>query len=402
MARAKHRLTDTWLKRAKITNGIYADGDGLYMRVQGDNRSWVYVYTGAGGKRREMGMGGYPSVALADARKRADDARKIRNNGGDPIEARKAEKLAASKVGTVVVLRTFAIVAEEWITANEVRWTLDVATAFRGYLRNWCRDLGKMPVSEIETRDVEAALKPVWGRPLGNNVRGFIERVLAYAMIRGDRQQGLNPARLRDNIDQLMPAKAHKTTHHAALPWSEVPALCAALQGVEGMGALCLRFIILTGLRQREARELRWGDVLDDRIAIPAERYKTRIDHVVPLSAQARDLLMSIQSNREPAGLVFAGRLKNRPLSSHTFEYLLRDLNVNATAHGFRTSLVVWGVEAGGFQDDLMQRCLGHVVGTEVTRAYQRSDFFEAKRAVFTAWGSFIAGASSKTERRGP
>ncbi|WP_167449190.1 tyrosine-type recombinase/integrase [Mesorhizobium hawassense] len=384
MARAVNKLTDTWLKRAQVKPGIYSDGGSLYLRVAGDTRSWFYIYVDGRGKRREMGLGGYPSVSLSIAREKARDARDVRAKGLDPIEHRKAAKEAAMRAER----QTFGCVADEFITANSARWVPAQTDRYKGYCANWLKDVVGLPVETVDDDHVVDALRPVWGTPTGAYLRSFIERVLDFSVAKRYRPKGLNPARIKGHIAVLLPQPRAATVHHAALAWAGVGDVMRSLQGMAGEGARAFRLTILCGLRQKEARELRWRHVKDDRLVFPASEYKTRREHVVPLSAQAKAVLAEIKSNREPEALVFKGRLHDRPLSSHTFEYLLADLELAVKPHGFRTSLAVWGVEAGGFADDIMQRCLGHVVGTEVSRAYQRSDFFEAKRGVFDAWGN--------------
>ncbi|MDQ6433774.1 integrase arm-type DNA-binding domain-containing protein [Mesorhizobium sp. LHD-90] len=392
------KLSDTWLRRTKIDNGIYGDGDRLYLRVQGNARSWLFIYTSKG-KRRELGLGGYPAVGLKDARKKAGEVRNRLTNGKDPI-AEKREEL------TVLAKRTLGEVCEAYIKVNESGWTPNVAARYRAYIKNHIGDTRSMLIEDITTDHIETVLMPSWDTPTGEFLRSFLERVFDYAMVKGYLPRGFNVARYKGNLKHIMPKVKRTTRHHAAMAWQEVPALMRWLERMcdadcatgsrsfQGVGAMALRLTILCALRQVEARELRWCDVKADRIVIPAERYKTRREHVVPLSDAAKAIIDEAGrgSNRDPDALVFAGRLAKRPLSQHIFSFLLNDLGSDATVHGFRTSFAVWCVEGGGFSDDIAQRCLGHVVGTAVGRAYQRSDFFDAKLAALQGWGKFLIG----------
>ncbi|SDB48538.1 tyrosine-type recombinase/integrase [Bauldia litoralis] len=376
MARPTNRLTDTWLRKAKIGNGIYADGASLYLRVQGASRSWLFIYTDANRKRREMGLGAYPAVSLKDARSKAEAARQLRAEGRDPIEAKRIA------TGGDAEAATFEKVARDWINLMVPTWTgAEVATRYQGYLRNWTFTINALPVGEIDKHAVASTLRPIWGKPTGDMVRSFIERVLGYAMVRELRPEGLNPARLRGNIDSLLKAPKHVTTHHAAIGWRDVPALMLELAGEPSVASSALRLAILTASRQREIRELRWREVQADRLVIDAKRYKTRQEHTVPISAPAKAILDAMPRGDDEA-LVFEGT------NSHSFGSLLKE----GTPHGIaRSSFAVWAVE-NGFSTDDVDRCLGHIVGSEVTRSYVRSDFFEAKARLLSAWGEFIDG----------
>ncbi|WP_189476268.1 site-specific integrase [Mesorhizobium sp. M2A.F.Ca.ET.043.05.1.1] len=400
MARASNKLTDTWLKRSKIDNGIYGDGDGLYLRVQGSGRSWVYIYAGAGGKRREMGLGAYPSVGLADARGRADAARKIRATGGDPIEARDAAKEAAAlalvreaeaqaREQEQAELTAFANVAEQFVRAKEKGWTHDIATKYRGYIRNHLGTLSSVSCCDLTTLSICEALRPIWDTPTGPFVRSFVERILDYAMVSGICPERLNPARI-DAVKHVLHDRDYEGEHHAAMPYADVPAFAKALRSTPGYVQPALLFAILTASRQREVREMTWREVdLDAALwVIPKARYKTRVDHRVPLSKAAVDLLKGIVSNREPDALVFAGRLKGRPMSQHAFATLIPE---PFKAHGFRTSFVGWATRPGStFTDDMAQRCLGHLIGTAVTRAYDRDDRLPQRREMMDAWADYL------------
>ncbi|RWO89569.1 integrase arm-type DNA-binding domain-containing protein [Mesorhizobium sp.] len=399
MARVTNKLTDTWLKRAKIVNGVHGDGDGLYLRVQGENRSWVYIYSFEG-KRREMGLGSYPLVSLADARLKADDARQVRATGGDPIMARDAAKIAEQATRAAAIAardaeasNTFAKVAEAFIQAKERGWTHDITTKYRGYGRNHLVEFGKLACADIKTADVAKAIKPTWDTPTGPYVRSFIERVFDFAMVNGFCPERLNPARF-EAVQHVLHDRNHATKHHEAMPYHEVPTFLRGLQGVAGVASRALTFCVLTVTRQRETREATWREFDADLTTwiIPAARYKTRLDHRVPISKAARALLIDLGKNRDPDSLVFPGQRKGRPLSQHAFAGLLPG---DIKPHGFRTSFVGWATKpvsksGGGFSDDMAQRCLGHLVGTEVTRAYDRDDRLDERRIMHDAWSAYL------------
>ncbi|MFC3205087.1 tyrosine-type recombinase/integrase [Aquamicrobium soli] len=396
MARVTKKLTDTWLKRANIGNGIHGDGGGLYLRVQGANRSWVYIYS-LDGKRREMGLGAYPAIGLADARGKAEEARKVRATGGDPITARDAAKLAEQAERTRLAREqereasnTFHKAGLQYISVKERGWSHDIVTKYKGYLTNHLTSLGTMSCGEITTGDIAKAIEPTWDTPTGPYLRSFVERVLDFAMVKGLCPERLNPARIQA-VQQVLHDRSHTTKHHEAMPFREVPAFVQGLQSQGTIAAKALTFCILTATRQLETRAAAWREFDADLTlwTIPSTRYKTRVEggHRVPIGEQARALLLSLQSNREPDTLVFPGRLKGRPLSQHRFQSLLPG---DLKPHGFRTSFVGWATKVGGFSDDNAQRCLGHLIGTAVTRSYDRDDRLDERRVMHDDWASYL------------
>jgi integrase len=377
MARTLNRLSDTWLKRASIKTGIYGDGGSLYLRVQGSSRSWLFIYS-HGGKRREMGLGAYPDTGLAAARDKAKAARELRSKGIDPL---------AEKHAVLDKVHTFAEVSEDWVKANEAHWSAGVAARYRSYLRGHLASIADKAIDTMSTNDVVTALRPSWGTPTSQYARSMIERVIDFATVSGHRTPTPNIARYRGHIQHLLPQGRTTVKHHAAMDYQDLPAFYQSLGST--LPERMLKLTILTACRAREIRLLKGHEVHSDRIVIDAVRYKTRKAHSVPIDANTHALMAPTADD----AYVFPGLVKDRPLSEHTFDDLIPD---GLTCHGFRTSFAVWGVEQGGFTDELMQRCLGHVVGSATSRAYQRSDFMDARRAVHEAWALYLTTPVAK------
>jgi len=386
------KLQEAFLRRATIPSGIYSDGHCLYLKVQGKGRSWVFIYTDTEKRRREMGLGGYPAVNLIIARKRAQAARDLLADERDPIAERRAVKIA-----TKAARKTLASVCREFIQAKvEPVSSPNVVARYNGYVANHLNSVGHKAITNIGVAEVEALVKPRWSTPTGPYLRSFLERVIDYATVKGYRERGLNPAAFKGHLEHVLAAVKRVHVSHAAMPWKDVPALMTKLRESNDPAAPALRFTILCGLRQSEGRELRWSDIREDRLVIPAARYKTRREHVVPLSAAAKSIIASMRSLStvgDTDALVFPGTAKDRTIYAKDFGKLVSKYGADCTVHGFRSSFAVWCVEAGGMDDDIAQRCLGHVVGSAVTRAYQRSDFYEQKKAAFDAWGEFVSAA---------
>src|SRR6516225_11927 len=257
MTRAKNKLTAIKAKTRKP--GRYGDGAGLYLVVaETGARKWVFRFS-LNGKVTEMGLGSADAIALADARDRADEARRCVARDQNPIEQRKeAAKAAAGKP-------TFGQVADELIESKESGWrSARHREQWRRTLEADAGPLREKPVDTIVTADILAVLRPIWQSKsvTASRVRGRIEAVLDAARARGHIPENTaNPARWRGHLDKLL-AKPQKLAggHHAAMPFDQVPAFVERLRAQKGVAALLLEFIILTAARRGEARGARWSE----------------------------------------------------------------------------------------------------------------------------------------------
>jgi integrase-like protein/Arm domain-containing DNA-binding protein len=239
--------------------GYLADGGGLYLQTTATGAtSWIYRFM-LGRRRREMGLGPYPAVSLAAARKSATDARSLVKAGRDPIEARNAErtrKRLEDAKGT-----TFDEAADQFITSNEAAWRSTTHRAqWRISLATYASPIiGTIPVEDIGVPEITRILKPLWQTKVETaaRLRGRIERVLDWARVHGLRA-GENPARWRGHLDKLFPAvaKVRKVKHFTAVPIDEVAAIYARLCESKAVSALALRFAILTAARAGETTGL--------------------------------------------------------------------------------------------------------------------------------------------------
>ena len=218
------RLTALQVARTS-KSGLYADGGGLYLRVgRGGARSWAFRFM-LKGRPREMGFGSFMKVSLADARKKASDARLLLGDGRDPLTARLEEqkqRTAAEKLSAARSM-TFDQCAEAYITAHEASWKNDKhRQQWRNTLTTYVSPvLGSVPVQDITVDLIMKVIEPLWKTKTetASRTRGRIEVILDWARVRGYRT-GENPARWRGNIDHLLPArsKVRVVKHHAALP----------------------------------------------------------------------------------------------------------------------------------------------------------------------------------------
>jgi integrase len=217
---------------------------------------------------------------------------------------------------------------------------------------------------------------------------------LDFAKVSGYRD-GENPARWRGHLDELLPpqSKVRRVMHHAALPFSDLPAFMIELQKQTGTSALALEFAILTAARTSEVLGARWSEIdLNEKVwSVPAARMKMDRDHRVPLAPRAVDLLTSIKPPLVGAdAFVFPGAKPKRPLSNMAFLMLLRRMKRDdITAHGLRATFKTWAAERTTFQNEIIEASLAHVVGSKVEQAYMRGDLFDKRRQLMTEWADY-------------
>lgn len=364
-----------------------ADGGGLYLQVgPSGSKSWLFIYRWAG-KRPEIGLGPYPQVSLADARRRAEEAR------GLLAEKPKRDPRAAWAAAGAASRMTFGDFVDQWLPAvvddfrNEKH-----RQQWENTLKTYAAGLRPLWLDEIDTEAVLAALQPIWAtkRETAQRVRGRIERILDAARAKGLRS-GENPARWRGHLSALLPAQRPTVQHFAAMPYEDVPAFMAQLTERQATTALCLRFIILTACRSSEARGARWDEIdLTTKVwTIPAERMKAGRLHRVPLSAEAIAILKPLHEARR-GDLVFPGQTSKKQLSETAFRALFERCGVEGvTVHGFRSAFRDWCGEATSFPREIAEQALAHIVGSAVEQAYRRGDALEKRRKLMEAWSSY-------------
>lgn len=402
----------TAAKVRTVKPGRYGDGAGLYLLVRSPTaRFWLFRYTREG-KMREMGLGpasGASVVSLADARMKARKLHAMVREGFDPLLERESERQAKAAQAKMVEigLMTFRDVAAAYIAAHETSWRN------AKHRQQWTNTLdtyaypilGDLAVADVDTGSVMRVLEPIWREKAetASRLRGRIESVLDYAKARGWRD-GENPARWRGHVANMLPkrSKVQPVEHHAALPWREIGAFMASLADEEGLGALALRFAILTAARTGEAIEARWSEI--DMTAgvwtVPPSRMKAAREHRVPLSDAALAVLRTVAPLRDDArgGWVFPGARAGRPLSNMAFLMLLRRMRRgDLTAHGFRSTFRDWAAETGQ-PADVAEAALAHTLGSKVQAAYQRGDLLERRRKLMDTWAEFCARSEPSGE----
>jgi len=398
MAREGGRLTALAVTRA-TERGYYADGRGLYLQVaRGGTRSWVLRFRWQGG-RREMGLGSLADVPLAEARRKAVEARVAIAGGVDPIAARDASRAAASVERAKAV--TFKDAAGRYIEAHTSSWrNAKHGAQWTATLEAYAYPtIGKLPVSAVDVGHMTKVLEPIWSKKpeTARRLRGRIEAVLDWAIARGYRK-GDNPARWRGHLENLLPEykRVAKTRHHPALPYTAVGAFVAELRKQEGTAARALEFLILTASRTAETIGARWSEIDLDKAEwrIPGDRIKAGKEHRVPLSPRAVAIVREM-AEATIGEFVFPGGKAKKPLSNGAFLALLERMGRgDITAHGFRSTFRDWAAERTNYPRDVAEMALAHAIGDKVEAAYRRGDLFEKRRAMMVSWEKFCGVVS--------
>lgn len=394
--------------------GKYHDGGGLglFLRVDPNGaRFWVQRVT-IRGKRCELGLGSPPLVPLAEARETATANKRLVRAGGDPL----AEKRKARDV------LTFGQAVEKYLEHKLAEFRNDKhRKQWRATLDTYAAPvLGARPVAEIEMRDVLRVVQPIWNEKTetASRLRGRIEAVLSWATVAGHRS-GDNPARWSGNLSEMLakPGKVAKAGNHPALALGDVAGWWRDLAKREGMAARALQFACLTAARSGEVRGMTWGEVEYERAigatlaaratwVIPASRMKAEREHRVPLTGEALALLEGLPRMEGSELVFFAPR--GGMLSDMTISSVMRRMQEAeekagragwidprskrpAVPHGLRSTFRDWAAEQG-IERDMAEMALAHSVGSEVERAYRRTDMLERRRAMMALWGQFLRG----------
>ena len=393
------RLTALKVEKAREP-GMYPDGGGLYVRVTREGtKQWVLRYM-LNRRPRWMGLGPVALYGLHEAREKAREARRLRHEGVDPIDARRAERARQQLEKAKAV--TFKQCAEAYINAHRPGWRNDKhAAQWSATLSTYAYPkVGALPVQAIDTALVLKVIEPIWTtKPeTAGRMRGRLENVLDFAKARGYRE-GENPARWRGHLDNLLPAlsKVRQIEHHAALSYAELPDFLTGLREQEGTSARALEFTILTAARTGEVLGARWSeiDLLEKTWTVPAGRMKARREHRVTLSPRVLAILVEMQAARDGKSgdaFVFPGGKPGQPLSNMAFLMLLRRMGrADLTVHGFRSSFRDWAAERTNFPSEVAEMALAHVISSKVEAAYRRGDLFDKRRKLIEAWATYCA-----------
>ncbi len=402
MAGALYKLSAARVRAAGP--GKHSDGGGLYLYRLASGDQWVFRFT-ISGKRKEMGLGGFPGVTLAKAREMADSYRSIAKNGGNPIEVRKNEKLraAADLIANDPMAREMRLlknIAPEAYKARQAQLKEDgVAGRWYSPIKTHILPaLGNKPVEEITGTVIADALRPIWHTKT-DVARKALTRLKACLSYASAKRYEIDRHAI-DDARELLGKQIHKAENIPSMGWRDVPEFYQSLEG-GGTVQLALQLLILTALRSKPIRFANL-DQIDGKVwTVPAElvkgpRGKTH-DFRVPLSTES---LRIVDIAREIArdGFLFPG-VRTGVISDASMSRHLERLELDARPHGFRSSFRTWADEATNTGYEIKETALGHKVGSAVSRAYRRSDYFDERMMLAERWAAHVTSSPADTSQ---
>lgn len=335
-------------------------------------------------KRIEMGLGNTSVVSLEEARAKALEAKRVARQGINPLQA------DASRIPT------FEAVARAFYESNKSTWENGK------HVQQWINTLqtyvfpkiGGYSVDLVDQQQVLECVEPIWNtkRETARRILQRIGKVLDVARAKGYRTSE-NPVEIIKRANVLSRTSRACVEGHAALAWGDVPAFWVELIGRAGTASLALQFTILTAARTSETLGAAWSeiDLEAGTWTIPGTRMKAKKPHVVPLSGQAKALLLRMH-NTCRGDLVFEGQRTGQSLSNMAMAQLLRRMGrTDITVHGFRTSFRTWCGDSS-VDREVAEMALAHSIGNAVEQAYARSELLERRREVMENWADYIVG----------
>lgn len=368
-------------KARALPEGKHSDGQGLWLikrnKVFGKWTLRLHIH----GRRREMGLGRWPDVSIAEARERAASARKCVRDGVDPIVKRAREKAASRKLTVKEAIDGCfeARQAELKRDGEAGRWMSPLKV-------HVIPKLGRYPIEDIDQHLLKDTLGPIWHEKPQAAIKALNRMGLAlkHAAALGldvDLQAAMK-------TKALLGKQRHTVTHHPSMPYQETAAFYQWLKTKPGVAALALRFLILTVARTSEIRLATIDEIEGDVWTLAPERTKANIEHRVPLSDEALEIVEAARKANETPFLFPSYR--GKAMSDAAMSVFMRREGYGAKPHGFRATFRTWAEEVADAPHEVKEACLGHVVDDGVVRAYQRSDRFALRKKLMRSWSGFL------------
>ena len=409
------------LSVAKIKgNGRHAVGgvNGLHLRIVNDSRAWVLrVVVGQrfdeNGKqqlhRRDIGLGSYPEVSLAEARAKAHEMKAQIRNGNDPIQ-QKQDQLQALRTQKLRN-RTFRECAQIVIAnkSRELKNQKHIAqwsTTLETYIYP---TLGDISIGTITKVDIAEVLRPIWieKNETAKRIRGRIETIFDYAKAM-EYFEGDNPAEWKGNLEPILGNLKQESRPHPSLPYDQVSTFIQHLRQKDGISPKALEFAILTACRSGEIFGAIWQEIdFENKVwTIPKERMKAEKEHRVPLSEPAIELLKSIQTHTRSQSYIFPAprtgsmlsdmsltalikRMHEQKLKENGLGYIDPKQNRVITTHGFRSTFRDWSADKTDYPREVCEHVLAHKLPDEVEAAYLRGAYLEKRKSLMADWAEF-------------
>ena len=388
--RATNRLSSQFVKTAPV--GKYCDGAGLWLVKRDDGGAqWVQRVT-VHGRRREMGLGGYPALGLANARKLSERWRNVASAGRDPVKEREAEERAARREDI-----TLAILTADAFESRKAELKGD------GTAGRWLSPLtihvlpklGRVPVTDLDQRDIRDTLAPIW-HTKADTARKAMNRL--SIVMKHAAALGLDvDLQATEKAKALLGKTRHVPKNIPAMAWADVPGFYASLEEPT-LTHLALRLLMLTGVRSSPLRTIRLDQIEGDVWTVPAEAMKGRLGATeafrVPLSREAQRII-DLARPHARYGFLFPNT-RGGVISDMTLSRMMERRGLEARPHGFRTSLRTWLAEATDAPHEVAEAMLAHVVDGGTVRAYRRTDYLEQRAKLMDRWADHVTGGAGQ------
>jgi len=388
--RATNRLSSQFVKTAPV--GKYCDGAGLWLVKRDDGGAqWVQRVT-VHGRRREMGLGGYPALGLANARKLSERWRNVASAGRDPVKEREADERAARREDI-----TLSILTADAFESRKAELKGD------GTAGRWLSPLtlhvlpklGRVPVTDLDQRDIRDTLAPIW-HTKADTARKAMNRL--SIVMKHAAALGLDvDLQATEKAKALLGKTRHVPKNIPAMAWADVPGFYASLEEPT-LTHLALRLLMLTGLRSAPLRTIRLDQIEGDVWTVPAEAMKGRKGATeafrVPLSREAQRII-DLARPHARNGFLFPS-VRKGVISDATMSRMMERRGLEARPHGFRTSLRTWLAETTDAPHEVAEAMLAHVVDGGVVRAYRRTDYLEQRAKLMDRWADHVTGGAGQ------
>ncbi|EHL2800259.1 tyrosine-type recombinase/integrase [Salmonella enterica] len=366
-----------------------ADGGGMYLEVfPNGTKSWRMKYRIAGKEKRVV-FGVYPTITLADARSKRDDAKKLLVNGVDPSAFKKESKLAQIEE----VKNTFQQIALEWHNMKVKKWSAGYASdILEAFNKDVFPFIGQRPVADIKPLELLNVLKKMEERGATEKAKKVRQRcgeVFRYAIVTGRAEY--NPA-----PDLTSAMQGHESKHYPFLTIEELPAFFKALAGYSGseLVVLAARLMIITGVRTGELRGALWSEIYTDKglWEISAERMKMRRPHIVPLSVQALEIIEKIRAMTGNFNLMFPGRNDpSKTMSEASINQVFKRIGYTGrvTGHGFRHTMSTV-LHEQGYNTAWIETQLAHLDKNAIRGTYNHAQYLDGRREMLQWYADYM------------
>jgi integrase len=390
--------------------GRYSDGGGLYYVVgsKGERR-WAFLfksrtahYATGEAKVHELGLGGAPhgdkpAVSLADARRKAEAARRLLADGKDPLSEKRASAVAAvaSAKAEVAASAAFGDFADTYVARKTPEFKNPI------HIKQWIRSLTvqaaplrPMTIQDIDTTAVLSVLRPIWTTTpeSAKRLQERIEKVLNAATVEGLRT-GPNPAQWVGHLKEtLATRKQSDKKNHAALPFKDAPAFMVELLKLTSVSARALEWTMLCAARTGETIGARWPEIdFEQRVwTVPAERMKAKKEHRVPLTDRAIQILHDVRRFSRTGATDYVFQNGTKGLSNMAMTECLKRLRPDVTVHGMRSTFSDWANEITTHDSKVIEFALSHIIGDKAEKAYRRGDALEKRCALMADWELYL------------